>query len=249
VTITAGNGGAVTGAGGTAKAGGAISITTGTGGAIATGDGLAGGALNLVSGAGGAGSTAGGSGGAITIATGAAGAGGTGTVGAFSLKQGGTGGTEKIGISTAGAISLVGATTVTGALSSTGIVSHVGLKGGSGTIVTNSDGGETLTEAQSGFIIVATKADGATTITLPDASAASIGVRYIITQVADQNLNVVLTTADGNGIVALNVATSDKVSFETSGEKIGAAVEIIGISATQWLAVPLQGTMTVEAAD
>lgn len=136
-----------------------------------------------------------------------------------------------------------------GAVVANGQITHTGLKGASGSIVTNTDGGETLTAAQSGFLIVCTKSDGATTITLPDPSAATVGVTYEIMQVADQVLNVVPTTADGNSIVALNVATSDKVSCETGGQKIGSGIRIIGISATQWFAEPMAGTMTVEAAD
>jgi len=157
VVITAGNGGAVTGGGGTAKAGGAITITTGTGGAITTGAGLAGGLLSLIAGAGGGGSTAGGNGGGVTIASGAAGSGGTGTVGAISILQGGTGGTERIGVSTLGAIALTGATTITGTATITGIATfgnaaHAGLLLGSGTSGTPFNVGASGGKAMSFYI-------------------------------------------------------------------------------------------------
>lgn len=120
-----------------------------------------------------------------------------------------------------------------------------------GNIVTNTTGSDTLTAAETGSIIVATKSDGATTITLPNPSAATVGLEYTIIQTADQNLVVVPTTADGNSIVADAVATSDNVSCATAGHKIGSGIRVIGISATKWAAFAMNSEcpLTVEAAD
>jgi len=119
-----------------------------------------------------------------------------------------------------------------------------------GATLANTDGSETLTAAQTGLIVTASKADGTTTVTLPDPAAGTVGVVYEIYQTADQVLDVVPTTADGNSIVALNVATSDKVSLSTAGEKIGGGIRIVGISATKWAAFAIgSATLSVEAAD
>jgi len=117
-------------------------------------------------------------------------------------------------------------------------------------VITNTDGSETLAVTQSGYLVVSTKSDGATTITLPDPSAAIIGVSFEVMQTADQALEVVCTTADSDGFVALGVPTSDKVSLATASEKIGGGIRIVGISATQWAAFAIgSATLTVEAED
>ena len=118
------------------------------------------------------------------------------------------------------------------------------------TVVANTDGTETLTAAQSGALVTAAYA-GTTTITIPDASAATIGVIYYILQTADQSLTVTATTADNNSIVCDGVATSDNVSITTASHKIGAGMIVIGISATQWYVGGLnpESLLTPEAAD
>ncbi len=119
------------------------------------------------------------------------------------------------------------------------------------TIVTNSSGAETLTAAQTGSLVVATKTNGATTVTIPDPSSATVGVVYYLLQTADQNLVVTCTTADSNSIVCNGVATSDNVTISTSSHKIGAGMFIVGISATKWYVGGLnpESLLTPEAAD
>ncbi len=118
-------------------------------------------------------------------------------------------------------------------------------------IVTNTDGSETLAYSQSGALVLATKSDGTTTITLPNPASSTVGNVFYLLQTADQNLEVVPTTGDGNSLVADGVATSDKVSCATSSHKIGAGMIVIGISATQWYVGALNPAcpLTVEAAD
>lgn len=132
---------------------------------------------------------------------------------------------------------------------STGLVTPLYYK--FGTVVTNTDASETLSAAQSGALVVATAAGGATTITIPDASAATVGVIYYIMQTADQNLVVTATTADSNDLVCDGVATSDNVTISTAGHKIGAGMIVIGISATKWYVGGLnpESVLTPEAAD
>lgn len=119
------------------------------------------------------------------------------------------------------------------------------------TVVANTDGTETLTAAQSGAFVTASKSDGATTITIPDPGAATIGVYYRILQMADQDLVVTCATANSNGIVCDGVATTDNVTISTSSHKIGAGMYILGISATKWYVGGLnpESVLTPEAAD
>lgn len=119
------------------------------------------------------------------------------------------------------------------------------------TIVTNTSGAETLTAAQSGSLVVATKSDGATTVTIPDPSSATIGVVYYLLQTEDQNLVVTCTSADNNAIVCDGVATSDNVTISTASHKIGAGMLVVGISATKWYVGGLnpESLLTPEAAD
>lgn len=120
-----------------------------------------------------------------------------------------------------------------------------------GTPVLNTDATETLTVAQSNKMIVCSNAAGATTVTLPNPGATTVGVIYYILQTTDQNLIVDLTTADGNSIVCDGVATSDAVTISTASHKIGAGMIVIGISATQWYIGGLnpESVLTPEAAD
>lgn len=134
-------------------------------------------------------------------------------------------------------------------LTTTGLVTAEYLKFGN--VVANTSGTDTLTAGESGTVFVATKSDGATTYTLPDPGATTIGVVYTFIQTANQNLVVVPTTADGNSLVADAVATSDNVSCQAASHKIGSGIQVIGISATQWAAFALNSEcpLTVEAAD
>jgi hypothetical protein len=141
-----------------------------------------------------------------------------------------------------------GNTVIAGTLAVTGVAT-AGVK--LPAAVLNTDGSETLTAAQSGKMIVASKADGTTTVTLPDPGATTVGVVYYILQTADQSLVVDLTTADGNSIVCDGVATADAVTISTASHKIGAGMIVIGISATQWYIGGLnpESVLTPEAAD
>ena len=144
--------------------------------------------------------------------------------------------------------------TVAGATGNTVIAGTLGVTGVAttnlrfGTVVVNTDESETLTAAQSGAIVTF---DGAGTATIPDPSAATIGVIYYLLQTADANLIVTCTTADNNAFVCNGVATSDNVTISTSSHKIGAGMIVIGISATQWYVGGLnpESLLTPEAAD
>jgi len=116
------------------------------------------------------------------------------------------------------------------------------------TIVVNTDESETLTAAQSGAFVTF---DGAGTATLPDPSAATVGVIWYLLQTADADLIVTATTADNNAFVADNVATSDAVTLTGAGHKIGSGMMVIGISATKYFVMALnaESELTPEAAD
>ena len=132
---------------------------------------------------------------------------------------------------------------------STGLIAPLYIK--LGTVVANTNGTVTLTAAQSGAFVTASKSDGATTITIPDPSAATVGVYYRILQTADQDLVVTCATANSNGIVCDGVATTDNVTINTGSHKIGAGMYILGISATKWYVGGLnpESVLTPEAAD
>lgn len=118
-------------------------------------------------------------------------------------------------------------------------------------VIVNTDASETVAATQSGALIVCSNASGASTVTIPDASAATVGVVYYIIQTANQNLVVTATTADNNDFVCDGVATSDSVAISTSSHLIGAGMVVIGISATQWYVGGLnpEAVLTPEAAD
>lgn len=117
-------------------------------------------------------------------------------------------------------------------------------------IVSETTAARTVTSADFGKVIVCSYA-GATTVTLPDPSASTVGAVFYVAQTVDQNLTIVGgSTADNDQIVADGVATSDNVAFSTASHKIGAMARVTGISATQWLITNASAcTMTVEAAD
>ena len=79
--------------------------------------------------------------------------------------------------------------------------------------------------------------------TLP-AIALNRGYRFRFTMISDHNLTV---TAPSGKLVTFNNATATSVAFSTSGNKIGASVEIVGLpDSTKYLALPHgANTMTV----
>jgi hypothetical protein len=102
----------------------------------------------------------------------------------------------------------------------------------------------------SGTMVVCSYA-GTTTITIPDPSAATVGVFYRIMEAVDQTLQVRSTTTNCNCFIADNVATSDWIALTTASHKIGSGILVMGVSATKWLAVAMSPTepLWVEAAD
>lgn len=150
------------------------------------------------------------------------------------------------------AISTSGAATGMGSITSDGIVTG-GFKMLS-TII-NTDGSETLDVTMSGKTAIATKSDGATTFTIPDADTTIMGVVYYLLQTADQNLIVTATTANNNDFVCDGVATSDAVTISTASHLIGAGMIIIGIrtgvGTFKWYVGGLNpdAVLTPEAAD
>jgi hypothetical protein len=158
--------------------------------------------------------------------------------------SGGSGAT----IAATGNTSINGTLTVDSTTTLTGVATLAAPK--FGTVVANTDASETLTEAQTGAIVTCSAAGGATTITLPDPSAASVGVVYYIFQQADQDVIIVPTTADGNSIVAEGVATTDQVTLTHASNKIGVGGWVVGISATKWWVGGFSDTtLTVAVAD
>lgn len=123
------------------------------------------------------------------------------------------------------------------------------------TAIYNTDGTETMTAALSGAMVVATKSDGTTTVTIPDPTADTVGVMYYLMQTEDQNLVVTAETLDSNSIVCDGVATSDAVTISTASHKIGAGMFVLGIqtgAATyKWFVGGLNpdSPLTPEAAD
>ncbi len=107
-----------------------------------------------------------------------------------------------------------------------------------------------VTAADYGSIIACSYA-GATTVTLPDPSADTVGATFYIASLVDQALTIVGgSTANNNSIIADGVLTADNVAFSTASHKIGAMCRVVGISATKWLITNASScAMTVEAAD
>jgi hypothetical protein len=154
-----------------------------------------------------------------------------------------------VGAGGTGALTLGDANSTTAITSSGWGVTSTGVFSGMlRTVVVNTDESETLTAAQSNCVVTT---DGAATITIPDPSAATIGVIYYIIQTADANLIVTATTANSNAFVCDGVATSDAITISTASHKIGAGMIVIGISATQWYVGGLnpESVLTPEAAD
>ena len=85
--------------------------------------------------------------------------------------------------------------------------------------------------------------------TLPANTAANVGFTVMISQITDANL--VITSAAGDDIVALNNIAADTVTFSTGGEKIGTRVMVqliyTAASARRWIVHNLGGTTAVAA--
>ena len=145
-------------------------------------------------------------------------------------------------------LTISGTAAITGAASVTGVLSCQTQYSDVTTIATDT---ATLSIAHTGGLFVATLASGATTVTIPDPSASTVGVVYYLMQTVDQNLAVRPVTANGNSLVADGVATSDLVTCQTAGHKIGSGLRVVGISATKWFVSALNSEcpLTVEAAD
>lgn len=95
----------------------------------------------------------------------------------------------------------------------------------------------TLTSAECyGGIFTNTGASGAIVLTLPT-PAAGMHIRVYLTAAQDVDLNA----ANGTQILALTNATGDAIS---SAATIGNSIELVGISATQWVAFAASGTWT-----
>jgi hypothetical protein len=101
--------------------------------------------------------------------------------------------------------------------------------------IVNTDGSEDLTAAQSGTWVIATKADGATTVGLPAAASTAAGTWFRISQTADQNLKISATAGDNtDSLITLNSADSDYVTYDQAGQKIGATCIVVA-TGSKWL--------------
>lgn len=155
------------------------------------------------------------------------------------------GGLTVTGTSTLKSTTVNGGLTVTSTLAVTGAATLPVMAG-----VTETTASRTVTSADYGKIIACSYA-GATTITLPTPSSATVGAQLLIAQTVDQTLTIVGgATADNNSIIADGVLTADNVAFSTASHKIGAMARVYGVSATKWLITNASScAMTPEAAD
>jgi hypothetical protein len=124
--------------------------------------------------------------------------------------------------------------TVPIATSGGGYVSEPVTQKNAATIVVNS--------THYGGLLVATKADGATTVQLPTPATSLSGAWLEVTQQANQNL--VVNCATANKIVSLNSITYNTVTFSTANEKIGAFAKAI-CDGTKWRVAVVHGTGTL----
>jgi hypothetical protein len=171
---------------------------------------------------------------------------------------------------------LTGATTITGACTQTGewqagggyastgvTVATTGNTSIAGTLIVDgiatipvkpivnlTDQTLTISATHYGKYVVAAFA-GATTITLPDPGAGTVGAEFYIVQSVNQDLTIIGGSgANNNQIIADGVLTTDNVAYTTSNHKVGAMCRVFGISATKWLITNASAcAMTIEAAD
>lgn len=151
-----------------------------------------------------------------------------------------------------GAVSIGGGSNTVAVNSTTWDITSAGVFTGMlRSVLTDATGTKALAATDANCVLFCTASGGATTVTIPDPSASSVGVIYYVIQTADQNLIVTATTANGNSIVCDGVATSDNVTISTASHKIGAGMIIVGLSATQWFVGGLnpESLLTPEAAD
>jgi hypothetical protein len=196
--------------------------------------------MTISAGRGGTGATADGTGGALILASGNYGGDGTtGTVGAVSIRQAAT---EKIAISTAGAIGLTGNTTITGTAAVTGAVTAP-------VVATVSNATDTITAGEFagyyGKTVFLTKADGAIAIAMAaDGVAAGTWVRFIISG-ANHASDVVFTSETADTLITFNDIAADSVTFG-AGHRTGAKILFIS-DGTSWIAInESNNTMTVQ---
>lgn len=103
--------------------------------------------------------------------------------------------------------------------------------------VTAKDATATLTAAECwGGVFTNTGASGAIVLTLPT-PVAGMHIRVYLTVAQDVDLNAATSTQ----ILALTNATGDAIS---SAATIGNSIELVAISATQWVAFASSGTWT-----
>lgn len=97
----------------------------------------------------------------------------------------------------------------------------------------------TVLEAENNTLFTTLGAAGAVTFTLP---TPKLGLRYMFFNAADQNMIIAGAAADQ--IIGMNNLSSDSLTFSTPSEKVGAGVELIGISGSKWIALVHLGTET-----
>lgn len=97
-----------------------------------------------------------------------------------------------------------------------------------------------ITEADNETIFIT--GTGAVQFTLP---SARLGLHYMIVGGVDANVTVLGTPAES--LLALNQLSGYSIAASTSSQKIGAVIELFGISTTKWLCVPHVGTWTITA--
>lgn len=76
-----------------------------------------------------------------------------------------------------------------------------------------------------GKILTNRGASGAVTMTLPDKDDIPAGWNVRVFVVADQN--VVIASTEGDNIIAFNEADADSIAFQTAGDLIGSALEVV----------------------
>ena len=155
--------------------------------------------------------------------------------GDIEVKSGG-----EIDIESGGALKIAG-TAVTASAAEINQLDGLAVGTGAATLVTAAS--TNVAAADNGKVLIATKADGASTFVLPAPAAGLAGVAVTILQSVDQNL-VIDGTADKMIVFGGN-GTSKTATWSTGGEKRGAGAYCV-CTGTMWLVVGLgKGTITV----
>lgn len=97
----------------------------------------------------------------------------------------------------------------------------------------------TVLPADNGTFFSTLGAAGAVTFTLP---APLPGLHYTFFNAVDQNMTV--AAAANSQMIAFNDAAANSIAFSTASEKVGACVEVLGLSTSKWAVIVSLGAET-----